>query len=546
MKPESSPSPSSSKPNRKAALAHQLQLLEEQLSRKQREAAEQSLSSFIKQAWRYIDPAPYISNWHIDAIAEHLEAVVRGDIRHLMINVPPRCMKSISCSVALAPWVWAQPQKKGITHGPQTGFMYASYAQSLALRDSLKARRLIESPWYKKNWGNTVKIAGDQNAKVRFENTKGGYRLSTSVGSALTGEGGDIIVVDDGNNAVEIESELVREATNTWWSEALSTRHNNPKTGSFIVIQQRLHERDLCGHILETMPDDWVHLMLPMEYDPTRHCASPLGWEDPRTEQGELLWPERIGPTEVSTLKKKLGPYGSAGQLQQIPAPKGGGIIKDEWWQMYDMDKARKLGLVPQGSEKLVYPPFDMVVASVDTAYTESSENDYSACTVWGVFADENNNPRVMMIYAWRDRLTLHDLVERVAKTCQQWKAEALLIEAKASGISVIQEITRLHQGSPWTVIPIDPKGDKVARLHSIVPIFAENMIFAPEKQWAQDVIDEVRSFPRGRFKDFVDTVSQALRYMRDIGIAIKPDEKAEFDAEDMRYKKELPPLYDV
>ncbi len=203
------------------------------------ELAERSLADFIRLGWRYIDPSDFLTNWHIDAICEHLEAVTRGEIRRLLINVPPRHMKSIGVSVAWPAWTWLQKPGGYKLAGPHVRWLYASYAQTLSIRDSVKCRRLIESHWYQSNWGDRVCLTSDQNTKIRFDNDKQGYRLATSVDGALTGEGGDVVVVDDPHNVSEGDSPNVRNSTLAWWDEAMSTRLNDPKTGAYVVIMQR-------------------------------------------------------------------------------------------------------------------------------------------------------------------------------------------------------------------------------------------------------------------------------------------------------------------
>ena len=310
-----------------------------------------SLKEFTKSSWPAIEPGrDFYDNWHIDAVSDHLQAVVEGDIKRLIINIPPRHMKSISVAVALPAWAWTiQPEKK---------FLYASYAGSLSIRDSVKCRRLLDSRWYKEHFGETFKLTSDQNQKQRFENDKTGARIATSVDGALTGEGGDIIVIDDPHNVRESESSTVREGVLEWWDQAMQTRLNDPKTGAFIIIMQRVHENDLTGHILSNeLGDEWDHLCLPARYEvghptPTR---SSLNFFDPRTDEGELLWPDRIDDRTLENLERSLGSYASAGQLQQRPMPKGGGILKAEWW-------------VPWEKEDL--PPIEYVLQSWDTAFS--------------------------------------------------------------------------------------------------------------------------------------------------------------------------------
>jgi predicted phage terminase large subunit-like protein len=286
------------------------------------ERARRRLRLFIEQAWPVVEPAsPFVAGWHIDAIADHLEAVTAGEIRALVINMPPRHMKSLTVSVFWPVWEWAT--------NPERRWLFASYALSLSIRDSLKCRRLIESPWFQERWADRFQLTSDQNVKARFDNNHTGYRIATSVGGAATGEGGDRIVVDDPHNVQEAESEAVRSATLTWWDEVMSTRLNDPKTGAKVIVMQRCHERDLSGHVLEQ--GGYQHLCLPAEFDGRRTVTS-IGWSDPRRQQGELLWPARYGRPELDALKRALGSYGTAGQLEQRPAPRGGGLFQRQWF----------------------------------------------------------------------------------------------------------------------------------------------------------------------------------------------------------------------
>jgi hypothetical protein len=358
---------------------------------------EESLYEFLRRSWQWMDPTPFVDGWALEAVADHLQAVCDGSIRRLVINIPPRMGKSTITSAAFPAWVWAQ-RNSSPTSGPSVQFLHASYAQQLSLRDSVKCRRLIESPWYQSLWGDRFHLLGDQNTKSRFDNDQRGSRLSTSVGSALTGEGGSIIVVDDPNAAQEAFSGAAIESTIDWWDSALSTRLNDPKTGAFVVIQQRLGEEDLTGHILSKAVGDWTHLCLPMRLEPERSAVTSIGWQDPRTEDGELLWPERFGEEEVAMLERQLGPWAAAGQLQQSPQPKGGGIFKRDWWQLWES---------PDDS----FPAMEYVLLSADTAYTDKESNDPTGCTVWGVYR-EKGAPRIMLLNAWRKHLELHGVYE--------------------------------------------------------------------------------------------------------------------------------------
>jgi len=256
----------------------------------EREWCERRLSNFVRHAWHVLEPAtPYVHGWHIDLICDHLEAITRGKLRNLVINIPPRHMKSLLVSVLWPAWAW--------TRRPEMRWLFASYAQSLATRDSLKMRRLVLSPWYQRLWGGEFALTSDQNAKVRFENDRTGYRLATSVGAIATGEGGDVVAVDDPHSASQARSEAERENALIWWDETMSTRLNDPRRGAKVIVMQRLHECDLSGHVLAQ--GGYEHLCLPAEYEPERSCVTSVG-SDPREEPGEPIWPERMGIEDLA------------------------------------------------------------------------------------------------------------------------------------------------------------------------------------------------------------------------------------------------------
>jgi predicted phage terminase large subunit-like protein len=288
--------------------------------------AERYLKAFITAAWPVVQPGTdFIDGPHLDALCEHLTAVTRGEIRNLLINVPPRHMKSLAVGVFWPAWEWI--------FAPQRRWLFASYAANLSERDSNHCRRLIQSQWYRHHWGDRFMLCPDQNAKHRFENDKSGSRIATSVGGWATGEGGDRVVVDDPHNVVERESEPARLEALRWWDESMSTRLNDPKTGAKVIVMQRIHEKDLSGHVLEQ--GGYVHLCLPAEFEPSRRCVTVIGWRDWRTAEGDLLWPARVGPEEIAGFKRSLGSNAYAGQFQQRPAPAGGARFRAEWFRYF-------------------------------------------------------------------------------------------------------------------------------------------------------------------------------------------------------------------
>jgi predicted phage terminase large subunit-like protein len=506
-----------------------------------REECRRSLMSFVRRFWRTVEPrADFVEGWWLEALATHLEAVADGKIKRLIINVSPGSMKSLMTNVFFPAWIW------GPMGQPSTRFLAVSYSSGLTERDNQRMGQVVLSELYKELWGDTV-TAGEN--KIKFQNGATGWKLASSTSGLGTGERADILLVDDPNNIQNVESDDIRTATNRWLREVMPSRLNSPEKSAIIVIQQRTHEDDATGVLMESEATVWDHLCVPMRYEPQRHCRTSIGWSDPRTQEGELFWPERFPADEVDRLEREMGPYAASGQLQQLPSPRGGGIIKVEWWQLWPpQDDGSGEGWITQhdqsgnpildqnGNPKrmMTYPDWMYLLVSLDTAYTAKQENDWSACTVWGLFADRANNAKIMLVEAWRDRLELHALAQRVIETCRRRKADLLLIEDRAAGHSVSQEIRRIMTDGEWVVRLWNPKRtDKVARLSATEPLFAGGLVYAPARKWARMVIDEVASVPRGKYDDLSDTVSQALLYLRQVGMARLISEGTPYAEED-------------
>lgn len=506
----------------------------------ERALCERSLIEFVKAAWPHFESSEYIDGWHLHAICEHLEAVSRGEIRRILINIPPRHSKTTLSTICWPVWTWAQqsdPENPLV--GPGVRFLCASYGANKAQQDGVTARRLIGSPWFQGLWGGRVRIVKDRDNMEQYDTSAGGSRISTGVPESL-GKGGLIRIIDDPSKTDEVESERVMETTIRAYDEVWSTRSNSATIGAEVIIMQRLGMNDLSGHVLDR--GDWVHLCLPARYEAQRHCRTVIGWSDPRKVEGEILSPERFPEVEMRNLEKTTTRYAWAGQFQQRPSPRGGGIIQDEWWQVWPPVDEEEIwsrewvddeGIVRKSA---TFPDWDLVIVSVDTAYTTDATNDWSALTVWGLFtySDRSGIERegIMLVGADRVRLELHELVGHVKRTCERRKADILLIEGKASGLSVSQEIRRLVRGSEYRMVVVEPKGDKVARVHSVAPLFAGGMIWAPNKKWAQEVIDEIGAFPTGKHDDYVDATTQALFWLRKNGIARLRVEREEDEIE--------------
>lgn len=498
----------------------------------ERRAASASLYEFVRQAWPVVEPGvPFIPSWHIEAICEHLEAITAGELRKLLINIPPRHSKSTIVSVMFPMWEWiVRPEEK---------YLCASYSGVLSIRDNLKARRLVQSPWYQQRWGHMFALAGDQNAKQRFENDKTGYRLATSVGGTATGEGGSRLILDDPHSAQEAQSDVIREGALEWFDVVWSTRLNDPKRDAMVTIMQRLHEKDVSGHILEDI-GGWEHLCIPAEWDGVVRKTA-LGKYDPRQRKGELICPERFGEKEVTELKQLLGVYGTAGQLQQDPQPAEGGILKTKHVQLWPASKP--------------LPQFEYILQSYDCAFTEKTSGDPTACSVYAVFT-HGGERHVMLIDAWDEHLTYPELRTRAIKDWQTEyggttvkdgvrtarRPDRVLVEAKASGQSLLQDL-RLAR---VPAIGYNPgNADKVSRAHQAAPTLELGHVWVPESgknpghavSWAAAFLKQLEKFPVAEHDDYVDTFTQAIIYLKNDGWFDLP--KARDPDEPQRFKRE-------
>jgi len=489
------------------------------------------LRAFAPLAWQVIEPStPYIPNWHLDVMAEHLEAVWKCQIHDLLINMPPRHCKSIEIAVMFPAYVW--------TLEPSLKWLFSSYAQSLSIRDSVKMRRLVESPWYRQRWGDVYELTSDQNQKIKFENDKTGYRMATSVGGSNTGEGGDIIVVDDPHNVEQRESDVMREGAIDWWSNVMSTRINDPKKRRRIVVMQRVHEHDLSGHLLDQ--GGWHHLNLPAEYEGGKCIVAGcvFHWDkDPRKEEGEPLWPARYGKTEIAQLKKDLKEFGAAAQLQQRPAPAEGGILKRHWWR-YWCHPGQEETLPPvrvkmlDGSYKEIKPVpipyvFDREVQSWDMAFKDLATSSYVVGEQWGrKGADSFLKDQV------RNQMDFTQTLEAVRAFNRTHKLPSeKVVEDKANGPAIISVLKTEIAG----MVPHGVQGDKQARAAAYAHIVSAGNCYLPHPQiapWVNDFIAECATFPNSEYDDQVDTWSQAMDVLYkpdDPGVAITPEYSAQF-----------------
>ena len=487
-------------------------------------AAENSLMSFVEQSWNIIEPTTKFSNnWHLEAIAEHLEAISAGEMGNLLINIPPGTCKSILVSVMWPAWEWIAD--------PSLRILGASYGEDLSVRDAQKSRDIITSEWYKQRWEH-VRIVKGSDQKTKYDLTGRGWRLATSVGGRGTGEHPRRIIVDDPHSAKQAQSDAERKTAVDWVGGTLSTRGAS-QGAKTIIVMQRLHEQDVSGFVLSDLHEDYEHLFIPMRYESgTAKKATSIGWKDPRTVEGSLLWPELFPEKVLKKIETALGSYGTAGQMQQRPAPAGGGILKIAHFQLWPVGKT--------------LPDFDCVVQSWDTAFTEKTTGDPSACTVWGAARHEGKQIAILLDYK-ADTMAYPTLKKAVIYDWgsvygeQQRHADFVLVEKKASGQSIIQDLQ--VAGIPCR--GYNPgNADKVARAHMTAPILETDVIYIPESSvkpghvvsWAQPFVDQVELFPNAKNDDGVDTFTQTMIYFRDAGLIASP--AVEVEEEEEEYTK--------
>jgi predicted phage terminase large subunit-like protein len=489
------------------------QILEE------RELGSRHLRDFIPLAWHQVEPArSFMANWHIDAICEHLEACTRRQIRRLVINIPPGSSKSIVTSVLWPAWSW--------THTPSERWITASYADRIARRDALKARHLLEGPWFRERWGYLWTPDAARWTQAEYRNDQGGLRFATTVSGAVCGEHAGIQLVDDPIKPLDARGDRVDTTAITtcaeWWDETMPTRMIDPATGVRVIIMQRLHDADLSAHVLER--GDYVHLNLPMRQE--RRCvitvphmcsqpendrgepldATPLGFKDTRAE-GELLWPERFSEETCLERKNELGSRAHAAQDQQRPMPSGGGIFKRDWVQYY------KIRPKPPGGGEMIQ--------SWDCTFKGLTDSDYVVGQVW-----LRHDGCYYLVDQVRDQMSFSATCRAVWAISARWpKAVRKLIEDKANGSAVIDVMQKRVPG----LLPVNPEGGKIARANAVEAIWESGNVFVPDPEiapWVHDFIEELLSFngDPGRRDDQVDAMTQALvhLYRRSVGTLVQ------------------------
>ena len=419
-------------------------------------------------------------SWHIEAIASRLEQVRRGKIRRLIINMPPRSLKSIAASVAFPAFV--------LGLDPTRRFICVSYSGELAKKHSNDFRAVVESPWYRRAFPAT-KIGPYKNSETEIEFTARGFRLATSVGGTLTGRGGDIIVIDDPLKPDDAYSDAKRNAANEWFKSTLLSRLDDKRTGAIVIVMQRVHMDDLTGFVT-SQSDDWVILNLPAIADADENI--PISAENVyHRKVGEALSPVREPLSVLESLKRQIGSDAFYAQYQQMPVPPGGAMIKRNWIERYDE--------LPPQQDRLI------ILQSWDTASKGGPENDFSVCTTWLV----TRSRQWYLIDVWRKRVDYPELKASVQRLAAQYKAKCILVEDTGTGTSLVQELRR---GKVSGIVAVKPERDKRSRMAVVSAKFESGQVFLPQRaSWLADFERELFAFPGARHDDQCDSVSQAL-----------------------------------
>jgi predicted phage terminase large subunit-like protein len=439
-------------------------------------------SSFIHKTFDTINPGvPYAPNWHIDLIAQRLEAVRLGKIKRLIINMPPRALKSVCVSVAWPAWL--------LGHDPTKRIMFASYSQILSIKHSMDCRFVLSSNWYQKLFPNTI-LSKSHNQKSKFMTTKHGFRFSTSVGGSATGEGGDILIIDDPHNPSHIHSPNQRKKVIEWYEQTFATRLNSRLDGAIVLVMQRLHSQDLAGHLIASNPEGWEVLKIPAIAQEDMDIE--IGAKSYHVNRGDLLHQARDAARALEKLESEIGRNNFAAQYLQMPVSKGFSLLTPDDLVYSYMQVER----------------FEYFMQSWDTAIKTSETSDYSVCTIWGVIQS-----CYYLIDMVRSRMAYPELKNTAQKLNNKYKPRAILIEDKASGQSLIQD---LRSQGLCNIVAQKPKLDKITRFAAVVPLFQASRVIIPTSApWLSLFINELTSFPACDHDDIVDSVSQFLGYMK-------------------------------
>jgi phage terminase large subunit-like protein len=512
-------------------------------------------TTFCKGAWSIVAPQALVWNWHLDALCEHLVYMTQEEIRFLMVSLPPRHTKSLIASVLWPCWDWL--------HRPTNQFLTASVDDRLSLDFSRLARRVIESQWYQVLFEPEWYLLEDENAGRQYRNSEGGSRNATSVQGRVTGSGGDTQILDDAHDAKKVESDLTRQGSLAWHDNSWRSRLNSPITAQKLYIGQRTHDNDIYGHVMQQEGKRWVYLCLALEFDPKRRCITYPNkgfgvqpgakeiFRDPRQIEHELLDPKRFDAATAKIEKGAMSNRGWQAQYQQQPEGEGGLILKRHWWRQWVWPDWH-----PNAGQERPMPEFFEVIQVYDTAYEEDEEADFSARTTWGLFnymeaeKDKAGNIReglqrtsAMLLDYFEERVEWPELRQEAIDSNKEFEPDHILIEKKASGHSLVQELRRKRL--PVKAVGLTGSGGRskrqgnlIARAHEASLMLEKGCIWYCPRAWAFYVIEHCAKFPNGDHDDITATVAIALQYMRRYYDLTLPDDESEEEINPFDWKK--------
>ena len=468
------------------------ELLEQAKQAQKIEDARETFMGFVKHTW----PA-FIEGRHHKIMAEAFERIARGELKRLIINMPPRHTKSEFASFLLPAWFLGQfPEKK---------IIQTAHTAELSVGFGRKVRNLVDSDDFKKAFP-TLQLRADSKAAGRWSTNKNGEYFAIGVGGAVTGKGADLLIIDDPHSEQEGQSAdpAVFDRTYDWYTSG--PRQRLQPGGAIVIVMTRWHMRDLTGKIIKSSAqrvgsDEWEVIEFP--------AIMP---------SGKPLWPEFWSQTELEALRSELPSPKWNAQYQQNPTAEEGALIKREWWKRWEHD----------------YPPqCDFVIQSWDTAFLKTQRADYSACTTWGVFYHPDDDgvtqPNIILLDAYKERLEFPELKKTAFEMWNEMQPDAFIVEGKAAGMPLIFELRAM--GIPVSEYTPSRGNDKIARVNAVADLFASGVVWAPETRFAEEVIEEFAAFPAGEHDDLVDSSTQALlRYRQGGFVALRTDEEDDFD----------------
>ncbi len=446
----------------------------------------QDFMTFLEYAFYEANPdSDLLVNPHIEVMASRLEACRQGKIKRLIVNLPPRSLKSHCVSVAFPAWLFA--------HNPASQIICASYGQDLADKHARDCRRVMASNFYRRLFPQT-QLSAEKQAVSEFMTTAQGFRMATSVTGVLTGRGADFIVIDDSLKPEEALSDARRNAVNEWFDNTLLSRLNNKETGVIIIVMQRLHQDDLVGHVLEQGHWEVVSFPAIAEEDEVHNYEDWSGSKSYIRKKGDVLHPERESMATLMEMRQVMGDYNFQSQYQQSPVPLGGAMVKTDWLRYYDVQPER----------------YSFIIQSWDTANKSGELNDFSVCTTWGYY-----DRGYYLLDVFRKRLNYPDLKRAVRAQAEKHNPTCIFIEDKASGTQLIQDLQAEGVFGVKAYEP-PPGSDKIIRFHAQTAEFENGRVFLPHSApWLDEYIRELTSFPVCKYDDQVDSTAQALEYLR-------------------------------